>query len=134
MQPVTWERRQVRSNQLGRSLELYFETIADAFDLSHVVLADHSGLVQTSHGDPDAGYALAAYAPMLCRAIDPFTRERIHDSLNQYVPAADEERLSLRPFEVLGETLYAIVVGPSGASRDVALTRVMTGARRILSN
>lgn len=133
MQPVAWERRQVRSNQLARALELYFDTIAGAFDLSHVVLADHSGLVQTCHGDPDDGYALAAYAPMLGRAVDPFTRDRIAESLQQYVPGATTDRISLRTFELHGETLYAIVVGPGGAARDVALTRVMAGARRILS-
>lgn len=133
MQAVPFERRRLRSAHLSQALELYLRAVGRSFHLSHVLVADHSGLLQANAGDHDECYALAAYAPMLDRAIDPATRARILETLVQYVPGAQPHRISLRRFDVFGETLYVCVIGDGGAGKEVALSRAVTGSRRILT-
>jgi len=133
MESVTFERRRLRSPNLARAMELLLAAVGEAFNLSHAVVADHSGLMQASWGDPDDGHALAAYAPMLHRTMDPLIRERIIETLAQYIPRADSSRIAIRHFTCGGESLYVCVLGDPGASKDVALCRALSGARRILA-
>lgn len=131
--PPSLERRRRRSSSLGRALELYLDKVRADFGASHVVIADSSGLVQAASGETEECYALAAYAPLVARSVDTPTRGRIVESLAQYVERAGETNTAVRSFDVHGATLFAAFIGPSGATKDVAIARVLSGARRILA-
>ncbi len=126
-------RRRRRSPNLLRALELYLEKLAADFDASHVVIADSSGLVQARNGDSEECYAIAAYAPLIGRTLDAAARERLIESLSQYVATARPANTAVRTFDVHGATLVACVVGRDGAQKDVAIARALAGARRILA-
>jgi hypothetical protein len=129
----TFERRRRRSVHMVRALELFVEKLARDFGASHVVIADGSGLVQASHGAQEECYALAAFSPLIGRSVDSAVRARLGAALAQYVPVARDANTAIRAFDVHGATLFACVLGRDGASKDVAVARLLTGTRRILA-
>jgi hypothetical protein len=131
--PAPFERRRRRSVNLVRALELFLEKLAADFNASHVVIADASGLVQARTGAQEECYAIAAYAPLIGRTLDVSARDRLIESLSQYVDSARASNTAVRAFEVHGATLVACVVGRDGAQKDVAIARALSGARRILA-
>ena len=131
--PASFERRRRRSVNLVRALELFLDKLAADFDASHVVIADSSGLVQARTGAQEECYAVAAYAPLIGRTLDVAARDRLIESLSQYVDTARTSNTAVRAFEVHGATLVACVIGRDGAKKDVAIARALSGARRILA-
>ncbi|MFT6400230.1 MAG: hypothetical protein ACJAYU_005000 [Bradymonadia bacterium] len=133
MQTVPYERRKLRSNQANRALGFLFESVADTHDVTHVALADNRGLLLVHWGEARSCDVLAAYGPLLFKTIDPISRSHILDTLASTIQGADSDRISIRRFKAHGEELYLCVLGEPGAAKDVALNRVIGGARRILS-
>ena len=133
MQTVPYERRKLRSNQANRALGFLFQSVADTHDVSHVALADNRGLLLVHWGDARACDVLAAYGPLLFKTIDPISREHILETLEATIGEAHRDRISIRRFKAHGEDLYLCILGEPGAAKDVALNRVVSGARRILA-
>ena len=133
MQTVPYERRKLRSNQANRALSFLFQSVADSHDVTHVALADNRGLLLVNWGDAHSCDVLAAYGPLLCKTIDPISREHILETLEATISEANRNRISIRRFKAHGEDLYLCILGEPGAAKDVALNRVVCGARRILT-
>lgn len=133
MQAVEIERRKARSVQLTGALELLFETTARRGGLTHLVLADQSGLMHAGVGVTRECEALASYAPMVERAAEPNVRRQVFDAMAAAVPGLNRETTTIRRIEILGETLYVCAIGAPGAMKDVAVTHALAGARRILA-
>lgn len=134
MQTHAIERRKLRSNHPNRAVGFLFEAVADRHDVTHVALADESGLLLVNSGDEHECDVLAAFGPLLFKTLDPIGRQHIVSALAETIPTATVERLSLRRFDVDGETFFLCVLGAPGAAKDVALNHAVTGARRILAN
>ena len=126
------ERRQARSEQLVVAVRLAFESVAQAFELSHLVLCDSAGFAFAGIGNEREVEALAAFAPMLHRSGEPAARHRVLEALGDCVFAAETGRLSVRSFDCSGSTFLVCGVGSRGATKDVGVFRAITAARRIL--
>lgn len=133
MSSTPQDRRNARSQNLHQAMELLLDATCRNFRLSHLVITDSSGLRQASAGSESDCHALAAYAPMLDRAIDPSTRRTLQDSLLQYVPAASPERVGVRRVAIEGREMYVAGVGDQDALREVGMQRVLAGVQRILA-
>ena len=133
MQTVPYERRKLRSSQANRALGFLFQSVADSHDVSHVALADNRGLLLVHWGESRACDVLAAYGPLLFKTLDPISREHILATLEATITDAERDRISIRRFKAHGEDLYLCILGEQGATKDVALNRVVSGARRILA-
>lgn len=133
MMSVANERRETRSSELITALSLAFRAVARQFDLTHVTLSDRGGITYAGHGPSDEIDALSAFSPLLVGAVEPTTQERINRSIREHIPAAARGRVSARVFDLGGTRFVVSVVGRNSASRDVALCRAMSSARRILS-
>jgi hypothetical protein len=129
---VREERRRTRSEQLVVALRLAFESVAQGFDLSHLVLCDSAGFAFAGIGNEKDVEALAAFAPVLHRSGEPATRFQVMESLGDCVFAAEKGRVSVRSFDCSGSTFLVCGVGPRGATKDVGVFRAITAARRIL--
>jgi hypothetical protein len=132
MTEIRQERRQTRSELLAEALRLAFESVAQGFDLSHLVLCDSAGFPFAGVGNEKDVEALAAFAPVLHRSGEPSSRYRVMESLSDCVFAAETGRVSLQSFDCSGTTFLVCGVGRRGATKDVGVFRAITAARRIL--
>lgn len=133
MQTQVEERRKVRSSQARTAAALLLERIAATHALTALALCDEQGLVVVSTGNAELSEVLAAYAPLMTRALDAISRARLLDSLGEQVPSLQLDRVSVRPFTLEDEQLFVVAVGDLGAGKDVAVCRALTGCIRILS-
>jgi hypothetical protein len=133
MLPVATDRRKTRSSELITALGLAFRSVANQFDLTHVVLSDRGGISYAGHGPSDEIEILAAFSPLLAGAAEQSAQQRIGQAIEDNVPTVANGRMSARAFEINGTRFVVSVVGRNGASRDVALCRAMSSARRILA-
>jgi hypothetical protein len=133
METVEVERRRSRSIQLNGALRLLFENTARRAGLSHLVLADGSGLMHAGIGEHGDCESLAAYAPMLERVAEPAARRQVFDAMAAAVPGLSRETMTIRRLEIAGETLFVCAIGAPGSMKDIAVTHAMAGARRILA-
>jgi hypothetical protein len=127
------DRRRQRSASLHQALELLLASTAEHFALTHLVLADRTGLMHAGAGPAGECHALSAFGPMLDRALEPQTRRMLEDSLVQYVPAAGGGGLSVRRIDVGGQPLYVCALGGGSGTLAVAVQRAASGAQRILT-
>lgn len=125
------ERRGRRSPQAHIAITYQLEHIFAQQQLNNFVLGDSRGLVLAAAGDADAATALAAYAPMLA-AYQGNSRRGVFEKLAMMVPGFRPDSLSIRSFDVDGETLFLCSVGRQSAARQASLYRAVTGIRRIL--
>jgi hypothetical protein len=124
-------RRQRRSSQAHTAITYQLEHIFENQNLHNFVLGDSSGLVLAGAGGEQESAVLAAYAPLLA-TYHGNSRRRVLDKVASMVEGFDENALSIRSFEVDGETLYLCSVGRGTAARQASLYRAITGIRRIL--
>lgn len=125
------ERRRTRSNQAHIAIGYQLEHIFKNQNLSNFVLGDSSGLLLAGSGDADEAAVLAAYAPVL-ETYRGKSRGKVFAKLASLVENFNPAALSIRSFEVDGETLYLLSVGRETAARQASLYRAITGIRRIL--
>ncbi len=125
------ERRRKRSPHAHTAITYQLEHIFERQHLNNFVLGDSSGLVLASAGDGDEAAVLAAYAPVL-ETYRGKSRGRVYAKLASLVPRFNPAALTIRTFEIDGETLYLCSVGRETAARQASLYRAITGIRRIL--
>jgi hypothetical protein len=125
------ERRNKRSPQAHTAITYQLEHIFEAQNLNNFVLGDSRGLVLAAAGDDDAATILAAYAPMMA-AYRGNSRRMVFEKMESMVPGFRADSLSIRTFDVDGETLYLCSVGRKNVARQASLYRAVTGIRRIL--
>lgn len=133
MNMVEQERRRTRSDELVVSLRLALQAVARDFELSHLVLCDDGGLVYAGIGWRDDLDAIAAFSPMLHRAVDSATQARVLEALGDHVFEALPGRVVVRSFECCGTTFLMCGIGTQGAAKDVGVYRAITASRRILT-
>lgn len=127
------ERRHARSEQLVVAVRLAFESVAEGFELSHLVLCDAAGFAFAGIGNENDMEALAAFAPVLNRSGEPANYKSVLEALGECVFAAEAGRVSVRSFDCSGATFLVCGVGPRGAVKDVGVCSAITAARRILA-
>lgn len=92
------ERRRNRSDDLATALRFLLASQRNRAGLTHLVLADHEGMLMAWDGDPAECEELAAYAPFVARgeglAIDP--RRLLHVTVHSVRAGRDELLLVLR--------------------------------------
>ncbi|MFP4600690.1 MAG: hypothetical protein ACLFVJ_20715 [Persicimonas sp.] len=125
------ERRRKRSDKAHTAISYQLEYIYNNQKLEHFVLGDSSGLVLAGAGEEEASTVLAAYAPVLATHHGE-RRKKVLDKVASMVPGFSVDGLSIRSFEIDGETLYLCSVGRGTAARQASLYRAITGIRRIL--
>lgn len=125
------ERRNQRSPQAHTAITYQLEHIFGTQNLNNFVLGDSRGLVLAAAGEEDAATVLAAYAPMLA-AYRGSSRRTVVAKLEALVPGFRADSLSIRSFDIDGETLYLCSVGRQTVARQASLYRAVTGIRRIL--
>lgn len=128
----TIERRRRRSDQTLTALTYQLEHIYRNEGLRNFTLANTSGLVIASAGDPLESEVLAAYAPLLARSVERRFRHQVIARIQNLLPDLKAEALHVRQFQVDGEVLFLTLAGKPGVYRDVGLYRAITGVRRIL--
>lgn len=128
----TIERRRRRSDQTLTALTYQLEHIFKNEGLRNFTLANMSGLVVASAGDPLESEVLAAYAPLLARSVERRFRHQVIARIQKLIPDMSAESLHIRQFTVDGEPLFLTLAGKPGVYRDVGLYRAVTGVRRIL--
>lgn len=125
------ERRRKRSPHAHTAITYQLEHIFENQNLSNFVLGDSSGLVLASAGEADEAAALAAYAPVL-ETFRGKSRGKVFSRLASLVTNFNPAAMSIRTFEIDGETLYLCSLGRETAARQASLYRAITGIRRIL--
>jgi hypothetical protein len=125
------ERRGKRSNKAHIAISYQLEHIFENQDLSNFVLGDSSGLLLAGAGDSEEADVLAAYAPVL-ETYRGKSRGKVFAKLASMVPRFNPSALSIRSFQIDGETLYLLSVGRKRTARQASLYRAVTGIRRIL--
>mgnify|MGYP006297961489 CR=1 FL=1 len=126
------DRRRKRSDQTYTAIRYQLEHIYENQQLESFVLGDSHGLVLACAGETDEASALAAFAPVLHKHRGRPGKERILDQMSRVLPDVDVESMTVRTFEVDGETLYLTSVGEESVKRQVGQYRAITGIRRIL--
>ena len=126
------DRRRRRSEQTYTAIRYQLEHIFENQSLDNFVLGDSHGLVLASAGEPSHATVLAAFAPLLHKHHGRISRKRIIDQMSRVLPDTDFESMTVRTFEVDGETLYLTSVGEESVKRQVGQYRAITGIRRIL--
>lgn len=126
------ERRRKRSSEAHTAITYQLEHIFENQDLQNFVLGDSRGLVLAQAGNTEEASVLAAYAPVLA-TYHGNSRSKVLDKIGTLVPSFDHETMSIRSFEIDGETLFLLSVGRQTATREASLYRAVTGIRRILS-
>ena len=127
------DRRLRRSEYATRALGLLFSSIADSSVLTHLVLADSQGVLHGHSGDETSCDILAAYVPLLFKAVDVETRGQIQATLDRSLSGDGPRRVSLRRFWVEGEAYFLCALGAPASMRGEAVSRALSGARRILA-
>jgi hypothetical protein len=125
------ERRQRRSSRVRQAITYQLEHLEDEFDLDHFVLSDAQGLRIAGSGTVLRGSALAAFAPVLHRAHNE-RRPSLVDDMSYFVPDIDLDRITVRAFDLAGDTHYLSIVGDDRVQREAMLYRAITGIRRIV--
>ena len=128
---IRTERRKKRSAQAHTAITYQLEHIYENQNLEHFVLGDSQGLLLAGTGNAQAADVLAAYAPVLA-AYHGARRDQVLQRVASMVPGFSESALSIRSFEVDGETLFLCSVGRENCARQASLYRAVTGIRRIL--
>lgn len=125
------ERRRKRSPRAHIAIGYQLEHIFQTQNLNNFVLGDSSGLLLAGAGNSDEAAALAAYAPVL-ETYRGKSRGRVFAKLATMIPGFNPATMSIRSFEIDGETLYLCSVGRESTARQASLYRAVTGIRRIL--
>ena len=125
------ERRSRRSNEAHTAIYYQLDHIFEAQKLKSFVLGDSRGLILAGAGDTDVATTLAAYAPLLATYRGE-RRLEVLDKIGGLIDGFDPEAMSIRSFEIDGETLFLCSMGRETAARQASLYRAVTGIRRIL--
>ena len=127
------ERRRHRSERLNDAIRFQLMACLNRYGLPSIVLSDDRGLVVGSGGPlMEMDEAMAAYAPLLCRADVRQERLALVTSLRRYVPRHTQRELSVRRFQIGGERLYLCATGERSNHKELAMAHAITGLQRIL--
>jgi hypothetical protein len=105
----------------------------DRHPLNSIIVSDERGMILGTGGlVEETDEALAAVAPLLCRAKERLERKALLETLGEEIPRHIRRDLSVRRFSADGESLYLCARGERGPKKDEAMKSAIRGLKRIL--
>ena len=105
----------------------------DRHPLNSIIVSDERGMILGTGGPvEESDEAMAAVAPLLCRAKERQERKALLETIGEEIPRNIRRDLSVRRFSADGESLYLCARGERGQKKDEAMMSAIRGLRRIL--
>ncbi len=131
---MSHERRRRRSAHMRQAVHYQLASCAENYGVPSLSLGDERGLMVGGAGlISTVDEALVAFAPLLCRAHMRTQRTWLVQAMREVLPELRHRHVSVRRFQVGGESLYLCALGRRGSHKEVAMNHAITGLRRILA-
>lgn len=125
------DRRQHRSHQTNRAIELQLEHLLEQYQFHAMVVCDRDGLRLSSVGDDVDHQCIAAFTPYIGEAVGEDRDGFESDLIDELGTFEDPTHVAVRSFPAQGAKLYVCVISPRRDGVDVALNHAVEGIRRI---
>lgn len=119
-----------RATAAREALQRQLEELRLATDLQTLCVVDPSGEVWAAAGDPQTNTLLGSFAEPLDSAQSADDRHRLVQRMQTWIPGIDLTQLRWRKVPLMGSPWWVVCSGAPSATREAALFRAASYARR----